>query len=790
MKSKFKIRPTIISIFIFTATIIISTSLSLQYYFLQEFSVNASEDKLISISQNIKSKVISLDKNNKDIINMLAFNDNIEMVPKPNQRHPHLKRITNFLNTNMFITSIYVGDKLDNFYQVVNLTVHHKVRGKYNAPINAKWLIVKVLKKNNNHIKYFEFLDNDLLQISQRNEITKYRATKRPWYKDATNHIGVIKTAPYLFALLKTKGVTYAKISKNKQYVLGMDIFLIELSTFLKSQLKNIDGDIHLLHTNNKIIVSTNKNLILQKNDYIRMQNKLKLSTLHFEIKTINGKEYFSYYSKLNSISLEDEYIHIVMPTAPILDKFKKKIIYSFIIASLMLLILIPLLIFTSKLLIQPIQKLMMENQKIKNMDFKNIKLIKSNIKEISDLSNSFYELSNSIQEYENDQKKLMDSFMEIIASAIDAKSKYTGGHCERVPILTMLLVKEASNSNDEVFKDFSLKNEKEIREVSIAAWLHDCGKVTTPEYVVDKATKLETIYNRIHEIRTRFEVIHRDLYITYLKNIIAGKNQNDELKILNEKQNQLKDDFAFLANSNIGSEFMSDENINKINEIAQQTWQRNFDNSLGISRDERERLGEIIAVPAVEKLLDDKKSHIVQRDDLEELKKVHKKHNFKIDIPTSQYDFGEIYNLSIKKGTLSNEERYKINEHIIMSIIMLEQLSFPKNLKRVPEYATMHHETLIGTGYPRRLSKEDMPIPSRILALADVFEALTASDRPYKEAKTLSESIKILSFMVKDKHLDEDLFKLFLSSGIYKDYAQSCLNPSQIDEVDISKYL
>jgi len=164
--------------------------------------------------------------------------------------------------------------------------------------------------------------------------------------------------------------------------------------------------------------------------------------------------------------------------------------------------------------------------------------------------------------------------------------------------------------------------------------------------------------------------------------------------------------------------------------------------------------------------------------------------HGFKMNIPANKYNRGEVYNLCIAKGTLTAEERYKINHHIVQTIMMLEQLPFPKTLKRVPEYAGGHHETMIGTGYPRKLEKKDMSVPARIMAVADIFEALTACDRPYKKAKTLSESIRILSFMKKDQHVDPDLFALFLKSGVYKEYADKFLMPDQIDDVDISQYL
>ena len=393
------------------------------------------------------------------------------------------------------------------------------------------------------------------------------------------------------------------------------------------------------------------------------------------------------------------------------------------------------------------------------------------------------------VQDLQESQLRLMDSFIELIAGAIDAKSKYTGGHCARVPELTMMLVKVASDSHEGEFKDFTLDSEDELRELSIAAWLHDCGKVTTPEYIVDKATKLETIYNRIHEVRTRFEVIHRDLTIEALNKKLTGQDAAEVDDWLQVEHEKLINEFETVAKANVGSEYMKDADKEIITAIAERTWTRNFDDSLGLAHEEKKRvLAENSSTPSTEKLLSNKNRHIIPREyfDYEEYEKM----GFKTEVPKDLYNLGELSNICISAGTLSSEDRFKIQEHIIMTIKMLETLPFPENLKNVPLYAGAHHETLIGTGYPRKLSKEDMPIPARIMAIADVFEALTASDRPYKEPKTLSASIKILSFMVKDQHLDKELFQLFLTSGVYKEYATSYLKPDQIDEVDISQYL
>jgi HD-GYP domain-containing protein (c-di-GMP phosphodiesterase class II) len=162
----------------------------------------------------------------------------------------------------------------------------------------------------------------------------------------------------------------------------------------------------------------------------------------------------------------------------------------------------------------------------------------------------------------------------------------------------------------------------------------------------------------------------------------------------------------------------------------------------------------------------------------------------FKLDIPEYKYNRGELYNLSVSKGTLSAEERYKINDHMTQTIMMLDKLPYPKHLRDVPKIAGGHHETMDGKGYPKRLTRDDMSMTARMMAIADIFEALTASDRPYKKAKTLSEAIRIMSFMRNDNHIDPDLFKLFLTSGIYKQYGEQFLAPEQLDDVDINKYL
>jgi HD-GYP domain-containing protein (c-di-GMP phosphodiesterase class II) len=386
-------------------------------------------------------------------------------------------------------------------------------------------------------------------------------------------------------------------------------------------------------------------------------------------------------------------------------------------------------------------------------------------------------------------QRVLMESLLQLIAGAIDAKSAYTGGHCARVPELARMLAEEASETTDGPLADFRFETEEQWREFRIGTWLHDCGKVTTPEFVVDKATKLETIYNRLHEIRTRFEVLLRDAEIDRLKATLAGEDPTAAQAAFEARRARLVEDFAYIAQCNIGAESMASEHAERLRAIGTQTWVRHFDSRLGLSHIEESRFEgrppEVL--PVVERLLDDKPEHIVPRT---EEQRYDPRYNFRMDVPEHLYNFGELHNLSISRGTLTPEERYKINEHIVQTIVMLEQLPLPANLRRVPEYAGTHHENLAGTGYPRKLSGEALSVPARIMAIADIFEALTASDRPYKKAKSLSEAVRILANFKKNGHIDGALFDLFLSSGVYRRYAETFLAPAQIDEVDISVYL
>lgn len=387
-------------------------------------------------------------------------------------------------------------------------------------------------------------------------------------------------------------------------------------------------------------------------------------------------------------------------------------------------------------------------------------------------------------------QKQLLDAFIQLLASAIDAKSPYTGGHCQRVPELTLMLAQAAAASQDPAFSGYQ-PSEDEWEALHIAAWLHDCGKVTTPEYVVDKATKLETINDRIHEIRTRFEVLKRDVWINYWQTLASGADEAALARARDSELLMLDDDFAFVARCNLGGEAMAEADLQRLERVAQRRWLRTLDDRLGVSWEENRRQAKTPAqlLPVSESLLADKPEHLIERDK-NELIPEDNPWGFKLDVPAYKYNRGELYNLKIARGTLTREERYIINHHMVQTIMMLSHLPFPGHLDSIAEIAGGHHEKMDGTGYPKRLKREEMSLPARMMAIADIFEALTAADRPYKKAKSLSEALGIMATMCREAHIDAPLFSLFINEGVYMQYATRFLDPAQIDSVDTASLL
>lgn len=333
-----------------------------------------------------------------------------------------------------------------------------------------------------------------------------------------------------------------------------------------------------------------------------------------------------------------------------------------------------------------------------------------------------------------DNMEELFQAFTRLIAKAIDEKSPYTGGHCRRVPELTMMIAEAVHRHEHGPMADFTM-NDADRHELNLAGWIHDCGKVATPEYVLDKSKKLETVFDRIELVKTRFELAKREVELNMTKQLLVTVDRQTRQKLqkqMEEELARLQTDYDFICHVNTGSEFMSEDDQQRLTDIAQ-------------SR------------------------QVVVNDET---------------LPLLSED--EVYNLQTARGTLNNEERNIINKHMDITAEMLESLPFPKHLRRVPEFACGHHEKMDGTGYPRGLTREQMSIPARIMAIADIFEALSATDRPYKEANKISECLKIMGKMRLENHIDPDLFEVFIKEKVFEEYAKKFLKPEQLDDIRI----
>jgi HD-GYP domain-containing protein (c-di-GMP phosphodiesterase class II) len=325
-----------------------------------------------------------------------------------------------------------------------------------------------------------------------------------------------------------------------------------------------------------------------------------------------------------------------------------------------------------------------------------------------------------------HDLKSLLESFIQTIATAIDEKSPYTGGHIRRVAQLTMTIADKINETKQAPFDAVKFSDDQ-LLELRMAAWLHDIGKITTPEHIVDKATKLQKVYDRINDIKTRIEVLKRDYQLMTKAQAKNKSGESSKIKNIREEIKALDDDYRFLRKVNNGREFIKDAVIARIKKIAKRKWK-----------------------------IDGKTLPLLSGD--------------------------EINNLSVRYGTLNKKERKIVNNHVSVTQKMLSQLPFPKKMGRIASYAAAHHEKIDGTGYPIGLAGDELSLQSRIIAIADIFEALTAKDRPYKRGKGLAEALKIMEGMARDKHIDADLFELFIKEEIYIDYAKRELVPQQID--------
>lgn len=800
---RISIHVTVVLVFAIATILTAILALGLQYYFGYALARDAARDLYANTAKAAARQLISVTAQTANAVDILVE------YPQFSNRSldaAQLQIFATFMQQNPLFYGIYLGFEDGGFRELIHLRGAQYARKTLGASAQDRWVTVTVGSRAGMLTRRYEYLNEKFEVRATRSEPTDFDVRARPWYATAVLSVEAQTTDIYKFSQLGAFGQTVSKRIPQTRTVIGIDMTLWGLSNYLSQQVADSEAISFVFQSDGQVVASSDLKpfavpmdsaelesdaeapLTLASPDLIDISRDPYRQDQMVEV-VHEGSSHFAYVTPLVARDGTSSYFGVLVPQKAVVGTFLDKVSLSIGITAIFLVLLLPLSWVFASPIVRPIRQLADENEKIRLREFDQVERVDTWVKEVDELSKSMVNMVSSIETHETQQRNLMDSFIQLIAQAIDEKSPYTASHCARVPELALMLAAQASDSNVPPFDDFRLETQEQWREYQIAAWLHDCGKITTPEHIVDKGSKLETIYNRIHEVRMRFEVLWRDAEIRYWEKLQEQPSLESDLRaVLQSERRELLDDFTFVAQCNVGGEFLDDKSLARLKALSGKTWQRNFDDQLGLSPVEELRLSSPSAqCPATEQLLSDKPEHVIPRthssDHAPEL-------GIKMEIPEHLYNLGEVYNLSVSRGTLTKEDRFKIQEHMISTIKMLDSLPFPEELKNVPRYASTHHETMRGSGYPRKLQGHELSIPERILAVADVFEALTASDRPYKKAKPVSVAIDILHNMVLDDHIDKDCFELFVRSKVYAKYADQFLDPEQIDTVDESRYV
>lgn len=791
MARRITIRTNILTNILAVVSVVAAALLALQYYYAKTLVIESTENRFRLMGDGILRTLEGRDRLIRQSLEILSVDEGLQRFNGGKDPRRLVRLLSAPMRRDSNLYAAYLGYPGGELFEVVNLASAADLRNFYRVPSAARWLLIRIHRvQGNGWVRRFDAYDGNYERIGSREEPSDYRVTRRPWYLQALGKRTIVRSEPYLFYNLRQTGITYSLETERDGVVLAIDTTTREMDQVFRELKFAPRSEVVLLGKDRVLIASSEgRHGVISHGIYRKLI--AEGTTGKVVAYQRDGERYLAMVIPFEQGgSASPWWLGLSIDEATMIAPYVEVLSRELAMAMVVLLLMLPLVRFTTGRIVRPIHALMRENEKVRRRRFDEVERIETEIIELDRLSRSLVEMSESIREYQESQKRLLDAFIRLIAGAIDAKSPYTGGHCKRVPILARRLLEEADRSREGELAEFRLEGEEAWEEFERGAWLHDCGKITTPEYVVDKATKLETIHNRIHEVRTRFEVLWRDAEIRYYEGLLAGGDRERLERELRREHADLLEEFDFIARVNIGGEFLDGESRERIGQIARRTWLRHFDDRLGLSEEERRRMERLPVrpLPAEERLLEDRPEHRIERTGFD--REAYVRAGFTMPVPELLYNRGEIHNLSVERGTLTPEERFKINEHVIQTLKMLERLPLPEGMKRIPEYAGTHHERMDGGGYPRSLKAEELSIPARVMAIADIFEALTASDRPYKKGKKLSVTLKIMAGMARDGHIDPRLFRLFIRSGVYREYAENYLKAKQIDEVKMEEIL
>jgi len=768
--------------------IVVATLLATQYFFSYQMVLEFAKKHFAHLAKQSTMIIKEKDIQAREIVSILANTSVVHTQEGFGPREKELLRLfaTPMLRNNR-IFSLYVGYPNRNYLEVVNIRHSPAVARMFNAPPGARWIVVKVLRKHPSQevaTRISHFYDENFNYLSDLKETTRYDPLKRPWFIDAMKEKGVVRSEVYRYYRLKKMGITYSVPLPDGKSVLGMDVTLEGLSRFLHELKASTHTEIYMIEKGK--VIASSEGVEHPVDPQILQLLSTQPDRIHLYQK--NGREYLSMAIPSPDHGTLPIYLAFKAEKDRMMKPYLTIIFAELLVTLAVALLLLPLVRYLARRFSHSIDLLMEENKKVKKLEFDQVVPLHTDIRELNQLSDSLVEMAQSIQKHEKKQEQLLEAFIHLIADIIDAKSPYTGEHCKRVPLLTHMLIREANQSDLGSLGEFHISDQETLKGIEWSAWLHDCGKLVVPDYIIDKATKLETVYNRIHEIRTRFEVLLRDARIEALEAIIRGASPEEEMNRYKEKKERLLKDFEFVAAMNLGDRKIGEEEIRRLKELSELRWERNFPKHLGLSWQERELMDPHLdeRLPAMERLISDGPEYEIPRKASDYT--LYHKEEITMQVPALLYNRGELYNLCIPVGTITEEEKFKIQEHAIHTLRILRELPWSDKLRPIVEDAANHHEHLDGTGYPRSLDENHLSIPARIMVIADIFEALTSADRPYKRSKTLSQALWIMVEMVQSHKIDTELFSLFITSKVYLRYAESHLQPHQIDTEHINE--
>ena len=518
------IRTNILSYFLIIVAGVALLLVGVQYHFSWKIAEEAVNKTFLQTAEKITLSVQARDLRAKSLLYQTVNQLSRSRAVKTSDPQSKIKIFTDILVQNPTIYSVYVGAPNGDLFEVINMEESPTLYDHFHAPPKTRWLVLSVKDSEQGRVRELIYLTESLQTVANRLESSDYFSDQRPWYQEAINSGKVVRSDSYQFKSLKAKGITFSTPLNGENDVLAMDLTMSALHTMLKRSRFSPSSELYLFGRDGSIISSSVEQPEHSNIDLAGMLKQGKVNQT--VVQSDENDDFFAMVSPLSSELGAETYLGITVSESEMLKPYMEKIFYSLGFALLAVAFSIPFVLDASSRIVRPINRLMDENNKIGNRNFSDVAEIETNIVELIALSRSQVMMATSIREYQENQKELMDSFIKLIANAIDAKSSYTGAHCKRVPIIATMLGQQAENCDSGSLKEFCFTSKDEWEEFERGAWLHDCGKITTPEYVVDKATKLETIHNRIHEIRTRFEVLWRDIDVSYYERFLAGEEE------------------------------------------------------------------------------------------------------------------------------------------------------------------------------------------------------------------------------------------------------------------------